>query len=96
MRLREDGSMIAAFTSIYSDLKAIRHKPTLHVLNNECFCAVHNFLTSKDTARQNVEAYHHNANAAEPAVKLAKYHTISHISTLDNDCPIQLWSKMLT
>jgi hypothetical protein len=90
MKLREDGSMIAAFTSIYGNLEAIGYKPTLHVLNNECSSADHNFLTSKETARQNVETHHHNANAAEPAVKLAKYHIIYHVATLDNDCPIQL------
>jgi hypothetical protein len=81
MKSREDGSMIAAFTSIHSDPEAIRHTPTLHVLDNECSHAVHNFLKSKDTARHNVEAHHHNVNAAEPAVKSAKYHIISHVAT---------------
>ena len=42
-----------------------------------------------------MEAHNHRANAAEPAVKTAKYHLISHLATLDPNCPIQLWSKML-
>ena len=51
MKSREDGSMIDAFTSIYSELEAIGHKPTLHVLNNECSRAGHNVLKCKDTVR---------------------------------------------
>ena len=46
-------------------------------------------------SRQNVEAHHHNANAAEPAVKTAKHHIISHIATMDASCPTQLWSEMI-
>ena len=42
-----------------------------------------------------MEAHNHCANAAEPAVKTVKYHIIEHIATLDYNCPIQLWSKML-
>ena len=42
-----------------------------------------------------MEAHHHNTNAAEPAVKTAKYHIISYITTMDASCPIQLWSKMI-
>ena len=77
MKSREDASMIEAFTSIYTELEAIGHKPKLH------------------TARQNVEEHHHNANAAELAVKTAKYHIISHIATMNASCPIQLWSEII-
>ena len=95
MKSREDDSMVQAFTSIYSELEAAGHKPKLHVLDNECSRAVQNFLISQGTARHNVESHNHRANAAEPAVKTAKYHIIAHIATLDDNCPIQLWSKML-
>ena len=95
MKSREDTSMVEAFTSIYTDLEAIGHKPKLHVLNNECSRAVQNFLKIKDTARQYVKAHNHNTNAAEPAVKTARYHIISHIATMDVSCPIQLWSEMI-
>ena len=53
------------------------------------------FLIKKGTARKNVEAHNHRVNAAEPAVKTEKYHIIAHIATLDHQCPIKLWSKML-
>ena len=42
-----------------------------------------------------MEVRNHKVNAAEPEVKVAKYHIIAHVSTLDHQCPIQLWSKML-
>ena len=96
MKSREDASMVESFTSIYTKLETAGHKPKLHVLDNECSCAVETNLRRKGTARQNVEAHsHRNINAAEPAVKTAKYHIIAHIAMLDHQCPIQLWSKML-
>ena len=42
-----------------------------------------------------VVAHNHKFNAAEPAVKTAKYHIIAHVATLDHQCPIQLWSKIM-
>ena len=95
MKSREDASMVEAFTSIYTELEASGHKPKLHVFNNEFSRLVQNFLIKKGTARQNVEAHNHKVNVAEPAVKTVKYHIIAHVSTLDHQCPIQLWSNML-
>ena len=96
MKSREDASMVKAFTSIYTKLETAGHKPKLHVLDNECSRAVQKILNNKGTARQNVEAHNHRVNAAEPAVNTAKYHIIAHIATLDHQCPIQFWSKMLS
>ena len=95
MKSRADGHMVEAFTSIYSELEAVGHKPKLHVLDNECSRAVQKFLIGEDTARQNAEPHNHAAQAAEPAVKTAKYHIIATIATFNYHCPIQLWSKML-
>ena len=95
MKSREDASTMEAFTSIYTELEAAGHKPKLHVLDNECSRAVQNFLIKKGTAIQNAEAHNHKVNAAEPEVKTAKYHITAHVATLDHQCPIQLWSKML-
>ena len=52
-------------------------------------------LHEKETKIQLAEANNHRINAAEPAVKSTKYHTIAHFSTLDPECPVQLWCKML-
>ena len=95
MKSREDSSMVEAFTRTFTKLEAAGHKPKLHVLDNECSRAVQNFLIKKVTARKNVEAHNHRVNASEPAVKTAKYHIIAHVSRLDHQCPIQLWSKIL-
>ena len=95
MKSREDASMVEAFTSIYNELETAGQKQKLQVLENECSRAVQKFLIKKGTVRQNVEAHNHRVNAAEPAVKMAKYHIIAHVSTLDHQCPIQLWSKIL-
>ena len=95
MKSREDASMVEAFTSVYTELETAGHKPKLHILDNECSRAVQKFLIKKGTARQNVEAHNHRVNAAEPAVKTSKYHIIAHIATLDHQCLIQLWSRML-
>ena len=87
--------MVEAFTSVYTKLETSGHKPKLHVLDNECSHAVQKFLKNKGTVIQNLEAHNHRVNAAEPAVKTAKYHIISHVAMLDHQCPMQLWSKML-
>ena len=78
MKSREDASMVETFTNIYTKLEAAGHKPKLHVLDNECSCAIQNFLIKKGTARQNMEAHNHKVNASEPAVKTANYHIITH------------------
>ena len=95
MKPREANSMVEAFTSTNLDLEAISHKPKLHILDNECSHATQNLLRIKQTTGENVEAHHQNANAGEPASKSAKYHIISHISTMDTRRPIQLWSEMV-
>ena len=93
---REDASMMEAFTSICADLEAIGYTPKLHILDNVCFCTVHTFPKIKNTTRQNMEVHHHNVNAAEPAVKSAKDHILSHVATMDAFCPIHLWSNIIS
>ena len=87
--------MMTAFTSICNKLTAARHQPKYHVLDNECSSAVQQLLDKKGVTRQNMEAYNHKVNAAEPAVKTAKNHVIVIVVTLDASCSIQLWSKMI-
>ena len=76
MKSREDASMLEAFTSVYTELETVGHKPKLHVLDNECSRAVQKLLIKKVTARKNVESHNHRVNTAEPVVKTAKYHII--------------------
>ena len=49
----------------------------------------------KGTKRHHVATHNHGVNAAEPAVKTAKYHLIAVLAMLDWSCLIQLWSKMV-
>ncbi len=95
MRSRRDEDIVPTFKDIYSDIKAKRHKPALHVLDNECSKAVKNYINSEDTSIQLVELHNHRVNVAETAVKCIKYHTLASFATLDPDCPIQLWCKFL-
>ena len=94
MKSSKDESMIAAFEEVYNKLEGLGHKPQLHILDNECSKCIQNFLEKKGTKRHNVAPHNHRVNAAEPAVKTAKYHLIVALATLDWNCPIQLWSKM--
>ena len=95
MKSREDESMLAAFQEVYTELESKGHKPKLHILDNECSKCIQKFLEGKGTTRHMVAPHNHRVNAAEPAVKTAKYHLIAALATLDDDCPIQLWSKMV-
>ena len=95
MKSRKDEDMVATFKNIYDELKAKGHEPSLHVLDNECSKAVKNYITSEETRIQLVEPHNHRVNAAEPAVKSVKYHTIASLATMDPNCPIQLWCRFL-
>ena len=87
--------MVAAFTSVYQELKTYGHKPALHVLDNECSRAVQSYIRSNKTEIQLVEPHNHRVNAAEVAVKAVKYHTLAHLATIDPDCPLQIWCKFV-
>ena len=96
MKSCEDKSMIVAYEEVYNKLEGLGHKPQLHILDNKCSTCIQHFLEKKGTKRHNVAPHNHRVNAAEPAVKTAKYHLIAALATLDDDCPIQLWSKMVS
>ena len=42
-----------------------------------------------------MEPHNHRVNAAETAVKAAKYHLLAALATVDPQCPTQLWDKFL-
>ena len=95
MKTRADDCMVAAFRDIYSYLETRNLKPRLHVLDNECSHAVKTYLQKENVDIQIVEPHNHRVNAAEPAVKAIKYHMIAGLATVDPDCPMQIWDKML-
>ena len=87
--------MVATFKDMYQTLEdcGLHHK--LHVLDNECSKAVQDYVWSEGATIQLAEPYNHCVNAAEPAVKLVKYHVLAGLATVHPDCPLQLWDRFL-
>ena len=65
------------------------------MLDNECSKAIKTFVADRQTAIQLIEPHNHRVNAAEVAVKTAKYHFISALATVAPECPLQLWCLFL-
>ena len=85
-----DLDMIAVFKEIYEELELRNCKPKLHVLDNQCSKAVKSYIKKENVNIQLIEPYNHRVNAAEPAVKTAKYHIIADLGTVNVNCPLQL------
>ena len=85
MRSRNDESMVETFKSVYKFLQKHNCSPKLHVLNNECSKAVQNFVQNENTSIQLVKPRNHRVNAAETAIKAAKYHIIAGLQTVDSN-----------
>jgi hypothetical protein len=95
MQNRSDECMVKTFKDVYDFLTMHKHKPKLHVLDNECSRAVQKYIKSQSTDIQLVEPHNHRVNAAEPAIKSAKYHIIAGLQTVDPNCPLQLWHRFI-
>ena len=95
LRNREDSSMVECFKDVYSYLEARGCKPKLHVLDNECSRAIKQQIKTEGAKIQLVEPHNHRVNAAEPAVKTAKYHFIASLATVSPNCPLQIWCQFL-
>ena len=87
--------MAVAFKYVCTYLMDKQLAPKLHVLDNECSKAVQAYVKRQNTIIQLVEPYNHRVNAAETAVKAAKYHLLAALATVDPQCPTQLWDKFL-
>ena len=95
MKSRSNEHMVKTFQDIYTYLQTKKLSPKLHVLDNECSKVVKTYINSQQVKIQLVEPHNHRVNAAETAVKAAKYHLISALATVDPDCPLQLWDRFL-
>ena len=95
MRSHKDEHMVEVFEDIYSYLRDRNLSPSLHVMDNECSKAIHTFINKEKFNIQLVEPHNHRVNAAEPAVKTAKYHTIAGLATVNIACPLRLWCKFV-
>ena len=92
---RTDENMFAVFQDIYDYLPERNVTPNLHVMDNECSKAIKNFIKKEKVDIQLVKPHNHCVNAAEPAVKAAKYHIIAGLATVDITCPLRLWCKFV-
>ncbi len=95
MKDRMDACMFQTFKDVYEFLDICNCKPKLHVLDNECSRVLQTYIKKEDTRIQLVEPHNHRVNAAETAVKAAKYHIIAGLQTVDPECPPQLWGKFI-
>ncbi len=91
MPSKTNGAMIAAFKDILADLNARRYSPNLNIMDNECSKAVEVHIRSNHMDILLVPPYNHRANAAKCAIAMFKEHFISALTTVDRNCPLQLW-----
>ena len=57
-------------------------------MDNECSRAIQAFIKIEKTDIQLVDPHNHRVNAAKPAVKAVKYHTIEALSIVNPTCPL--------
>ena len=95
MKGHTDDHMVAVFQDICDYLHKQNLTPALHVMDNECSKAIKNFIKKENANIQLVEPHNHRLNAADPAVKAVKYHTIAGLATVDITCPLRLWCKFV-
>ena len=95
MKNRTDTSMIEVFKDVYKMQHQKGSNLSLHVLDNECSKAIKTFIADQQTAIQILESHNHRVNAAEVAVKTAKYHFIAALATVTPECLLQLGCSIL-
>jgi hypothetical protein len=87
--------MITAFTKILATLAAHGYKPTLNVMDNKCSKTVKAYIKSNKMDIHLVPPHNHHINAAKCAIARFKEHFITGLTTVDRNCPLQLWDKFL-
>ena len=95
MKGRTDKDMVAVFQDIYGYLREQNLTPALHVMDNKCSKAIKKFIKKENIDIQLVDPYNHCVNAAEPAVKVEKHHTIAGLATVDITRPLRLWCEFV-
>jgi hypothetical protein len=87
-------SMIAAFESVFTQLKEKGYKPAFNVTDNQAASAIKEYLTKEECEWQFVEPHNHRVNAAERAIQTFKNHFISGLCSTDKDWPLKLWDQL--
>ncbi len=87
-------TIIEAFDSIFTELKAKGFKPQLNSTDNQAVAALKDYLATEHCEWQFVEPNNHRVNAAERAIQTFKNHFISGLCTTDSNFPLQLWDQL--
>jgi hypothetical protein len=95
MPSKNNAAMIAAFSDIFSTLAVHGYAPTLNVMDNECSKAVEAHIKANKMKVHLVPPHNHRMNAAERAIAMFKEHFIAGLTTVNKNCPLQLWDEFL-
>ena len=90
----KDESIIAAFESVFNELKNKGHKPTFNVTDNQCTKPIKAFLQKENCKWQFVEPTNRCVNAAERVIQTFKNHFISGLCSTDSNWTLQLWNHL--
>ncbi len=88
-------SFIAAFTKVFTILRAQAYQPALNLMDIECSKAVEEHICTNRMTIQLVPPHNHHVNAAKQAIGTFKEHFVAALATINNLCPLQLWDKFL-
>jgi hypothetical protein len=85
MPSKNNPSMIAAFSDIFSTLAVHGYAPTLNVMDNKCSKAVEAHIKANKMNVYLVPPHNHHVNAAECAIATFKEHLIAGLATVDKN-----------
>eukprot|EP01041_Mallomonas_annulata_P040132 gene40132-63967_t len=95
MKTRNASDYIQAFKNTFTFFKLHGLMPKLQVLDNETSNNLEAYFKSENIEFQFVPPKVHRTNRAERAIRDAKNHLISGLSTAHPDCPNYLWEDFL-
>jgi hypothetical protein len=95
MPSKTDGTMIAAFMDLFANCNAHGHSPTLNVMDNECSKAIEVHIRSNHIDIHLVPPHNHQVNAGKRVIATFKEHFIFTLTTVNKNCPQQLWDGFL-
>ena len=81
--------MVEIFQNVYDDLRKPDLTSNLDIMDNEYSCTIQVFISKKHINVQFVIPQTCRVNAAIPAVKAVKYHTIASLTTVNPTCLLQ-------
>jgi hypothetical protein len=85
---------IAAFSEVFTILRACDYQPALNVMDKECSNAVEKHIRANKMNIQLVPLHIHQVNTTEHATAF-KEHFVAALATVDMLFPLQLWDKFL-